>query len=348
MAWLLVGSKPGYATVDQLARWLRVLADSGCRRGRAGARLRLDSASGKETLAELQAHLEDQVEELEGEGFSQEEAATIAAECFGDVKAVADGLNEAHNSSNWPQAVAAALPHVLFSMLFALHQWSNVGWLLVILLCTAGVTIYGWQHNKPTWLFTWLGYTLIPLLVVGSFLVEYGLSLNSFGSSWWVWLLCGIYFPVILWLFVHIVIQVLKRDWLLGSLMMLPLPAVVGWLMTTQWKEQLLGGGGKGVHGLEPWIALSFLTLGGIVVLFIKLKQRHLKVATLLVSGVAVVVVVTCSSGSFGLLNLIIPTLLILFLLLGPALVEHKLVDQDVESLDCFVESNLHRWSGGG
>lgn len=318
------------------------------RRGRAETRLRLDSAARKETFAELRAHLEDRVEELEEEGFSREEAVRVAAESFGNVRAVAEELNEAHDGTNWTQTVVAALPHVLFALLFALHQWSNVGWLLVILLCTTGVTVYGWQRSKPTWFFTWLGYTLMPLLVVGSFLVEYGLSLNGFGSSWWVWLLCGIYFPIILWLFVHIVIQVLRRDWLLGSLMTLPLPATVGWLMTTQWKEQLLGGGGQGIHGLEPWTALSFLTLGGIVVLFSRLKQRHLKVVTLLVSGLAVIVVIACSSASFGLPNLIILALLVLFLLVGPALVEHKVVDQDTESLDCLFEHNPRRWSRGG
>jgi len=316
--------------------------------GDARSKLRLDPSSRRETLWELRSHFEDQVEELEEEGLSPEEAVGIVAQSFGNVETVADALNEVHNSSNWAQTAIAALPHVLFGLLFALHQWSNIVWLVIILGCTLGVTIYGWQHNKPTWFFTWLGYSLMPLLVVGSFLVEYGLSLNGFASSWWVWLLCSIYFPVILWLFVHIVIQVLRRDWLLGSLMTLPLPAVAGWLMTTQWKEQLLGVGGKGVHGLEPWIALSFLTLGGIVVLFIKFRQRHMKIGALLVSGLAVIILITCSSGGFGLPDLIVLSLIILLLLVGPALLEHRLVDQDAESLEYFVENNLHRWAGGG
>jgi len=321
----------------------------GSRRSRDGkARLRLGPSSKQEALLEFRCHFEDRVEELRQEGLSPEDAASMAAESFGDMATVADQLNEAHSGSDWPQTVVAALPHVLFSLLFALHLWSNLVWLAVILICTFGVTAYGWQHNKPTWFFTWLGYTLMPLLVVGSFLVKYGLGLGSLASSWWVWLLCALYFPVILWLFIHIVVQVLKRDWLLGSLMALPLPAVAGWLMTTQWQDQLVGHVGNGVHGLEPWIALSFLTLGGMVVLFIRFRRRQLKVGALLASGLAVVLMIACSSGGFGLGGLLLLCLLVVLLLIGPALMEHRLVDQDDESLDCYIQDNLHWWAGGG
>ncbi|MBL7120201.1 MAG: hypothetical protein ISS53_05905 [Dehalococcoidia bacterium] len=317
--------------------------------GDVRTKLRLDSSSKRETLCELHAHFEDQVEELKEAGFSEEEAASIAARSFGPLKEVADELNEVHSSSNWAETLVAALPHFLFAVLFALHQWSNIGWLLIILICTVGVAIYGWQHNKPTWFFTWLGYALIPLLVVGFFLLEHALSMKSLGSGWWVWLLLAVYFPVILWLLIHIIIRVLRRDWLMGSLMALPIPPIVGWFMTAQWKEELLGGGKDTVHSLEPWIALSFLTLAGIVVLFSKLKQRPFKVGALLVCGLGVVILIACSSGgNFGLLNMVVMISIIVFLLLGPALLEHKVVDQDVESLDHLLEDNLHRWAGGG
>lgn len=349
MARLFLSRKPGYAAIDYLAG--RRSVSTGPRRylGDVRTKLRLDSSSKRETLCELYAHFEDQVEELKEAGFSEEEAASIAARSFGPVKEIADELNEVHNRSNWAETLVAALPHFLFATLFALHQWSNIGWLVVILICTVGVAVYGWQHNKPTWFFTWLGYALIPLLVVGFFLLEHALSMKSLGSAWWVWLLLAVYFPVILWLFIHIVVRVLRRDWLLGSLMALPIPPIVGWFMTAQWKEELLEGGKHTVQSLEPWIALSFLTLAGIVVLFNRLKQRTLKVGALLVCGLAVVILIACSSGgSFGLLNVVVLALIILFLLLGPALLEHKVVDQDAKSPDYLLDHNRHMWAGGG
>ena len=311
-------------------------------------RWRLDLSVERETVRELRSHLEDEVEELELEGFSEEEATRTALQRFGPLRSVAGELSEVHNGVNWAETLVAAMPHIVFSMLFAFHQWSNVGWLLVTLVCTVGVTVYGWRHDKPTWFFTWLGYALIPLFVVGFLLLEYALSLETLGSSWWVWLLVVIYFPVILWLFVQIVIQVVKRDWLLGSLMALPVPPIIGWFMTARWREPFAVEGSNSVQALAPWIALSFLALAAIVVLFNRLKQRRLKVGALLLAGLAIVALVLVSSrGKFGLLNLAIMVAIVLFLLVGPALLEHRVVDRESESLGCLLERDLHRWAGG-
>ena len=301
----------------------------------ARAALRLEDSSKREVLDELYTHLEDEVEELEEAGLSEEEAARVAAESFGPLKTVVDELNEVHNSSNWWQTAVAALPHLLFALLFASHQWSNVGWLLVVLMSTVGVAVYGWQHNKPTWFFTWLGYALMPLFVVGFFLLEQALRLGSLFSPWWVWVLMVVYFPVILWLFIHILIQVLRRDWLLGSLMALPLPVTVGWFMTAQWQEELLGGDQSSIQSLEPWIALSLLTLSGIVVLFTRLKQRPLKAAALICSGLAILTLIVCSnSGSMSLINLGLLASIMVVLLVGPAVLEHRIPHREAEPWD--------------
>jgi len=310
------------------------------------AKLRLDPASKRQTLYELYTHLEDRVEELEEAGISEEEATRMAMQSFGPLKPVAEELNEVHNSSNWTQSIIAALPHFLFSLLFALHQWSNIVWLTSILLCTIGVAIYGWYHNKPIWFFTWLGYALLPLLVFGFFLLQHALSLKTLSASWWVWLLLVVYSPVFLWLFIQIVVQTLRRDWLLGSLMALPILPIVGWFMTAQWKDNLLGEDKDTIRNLAPWIALSFLTLAGIVVLFNRLRRRRLKAGALLVSGFAMVILIArSSSGNFGLAETVIMASLILFLLLGPALLEHRLADHDAKSADSLLEQNLHNWA---
>lgn len=303
------------------------------------ARLRLDSSKSREVLSELYTHFEDQVEELQGAGLSEEEATKIAAESFGSFATVGDELNEVHNTSNWVQTLVAALPHILFALLFAFNQWANIGWLMIIVISTAGIAVYGWQHNKPTWFFTWLGYALMPLLVVGLVLLQKALGSNTLTSSWWVWLLLVMYFPVILWLFIHILLQVLKRDWLLGTLMALPLPPLVGWFITAQWRHGLLGGGESGLRGLEPWIALSLLTLAGIVVLFNRFRQRSLKAGVLLISGLAVLIFIACSSaGSVGVLKLVFLASIMLFLLLAPALLERRVANQEDDPWDFLFE----------
>ncbi len=306
---------------------------------RIRANLKLDSSSEKEILCELYTHFEDRVEELKEAGFSEEEATKAAAQHFGPLKAVASELNEVHSSINWAQTIAAALPHLLFALLFALHQWSNVSWLSVILISIVVVAIYGWRHNKPTWFFTWLGYALVPLLVIGVFLLEQALNLNNLNSSWWVWLIVIVYFPLILWLFIHILLQVLRRDWLLGSLMVLPVPAIVGWFLTAQQEKGLLGESRHPLYDLTPWIVLSFLTLAGIVILFTRLRQRPLKTGVLLAAGLAILILIAFSSGgSIGFPNLVVLALVTLFLLLGPALLERKIAHQEAEAWDYLLE----------
>ena len=306
---------------------------------RARAYLRLDPSSEREILSELYTHFEDRVEELKGSGFSEEEAIRIAARDFGSLKAVAGELNEVHSSSNWPQALMSALPHVLFSLLFAFHQWSNLGWLLVILLSVVGVVAYGWRHGRPTWFFTWLGYTLMPLLALGLVILERALSRDNLAASWWLWLAVVVYFFVVGLLCVLIVLRTLKRDWLLGSLTILPLLAVVGWFLTAQWKQELFQSDGGSLSGLEPWIALSFFTLAGLVILFTRLKKRWLKAGVLLAAGFVILTMMASSSGgSIGFPSFVVLLLVALLVLLGPALLDRRIAHQETDQGEDFLE----------
>ncbi|HJX70212.1 MAG TPA: permease prefix domain 1-containing protein, partial [Dehalococcoidia bacterium] len=81
------------------------------------ANLELDPSLEKEVLRELYTHLEEKIAELKETGLSDEEADKAAVEHFGLPKAVAGGLNQVHNSSNWSQAIVAALPHLLLALL---------------------------------------------------------------------------------------------------------------------------------------------------------------------------------------------------------------------------------------
>lgn len=308
--------------------------------------LKLDPSSAKEILSELYTHFEDRLEDLRKSGLSEEEAARIASQEFGSSKAVAEEMYEVHSISNWPQAIMAALPHVLFGILFAFRQWTNVFWLSIILISVIGAVAYGWKHSKPTWFFTWLGYALTPLVVVGLLLFDKALGAGGLPDSWWLWASVLAYFLLVAAICSIILFHTLRRDWLLGSLSVLPFVAVIGWVLTDRWN----GGWNSGLlqsagllRGLEPWIALSFLTLAGIVIIFTRLKKRWLRVGVLLVAALVILTIMalaieeTVSVGKLALLAAIA-----LAIILGPALVDRRMVPREPEAWVDFSEKHSH------
>jgi hypothetical protein len=287
--------------------------------------LRLDPNSEKEILSELYAHFEDRVEELQESGLSEEEATIVASREFGPSQKVAEELHDVHSISDWPQAVMAALPHVLFGLLFAFRQWTNAFWLSIIILSVFGAVAYGWRHNKPTWFFTWLGYALMPQLVVGLLLVDKALGAGAPSSSWWLWGCVLVYFSIIAAISTIILAHTWRRDWLLGSLSVLPFLAVIGWVMTDRWNGGLMQDEGL-LRGLEPWVALSFLALAGIVIIFTRLKKRWLRIGVLLVAGLVILTMMGYArGGNVNLANLALLAIIALSIILGPALVDRRL-----------------------
>jgi hypothetical protein len=240
-------------------------------------------------------------------------------------------MYQVHNKSNWAQAIVAALPHLLLALLFAFHQWHNIAWLSGVFISILCVVAYGWRRNKPTWLFSWLGYALVPFLIVTFVLLIFVvkalpfLPIKDFAPSWWVWIAAIVYFPIALWLFISIAIRTVKRDWLLASLMALPIPAIAGWLLVVKREGGGLGISQETFKGLEPVIALSFLALASVVMIFTRITQRRIKAGALFIAGFAILGIIAFSShGELNIINLIAMIVVTGTLLIGPALLEHK------------------------
>jgi len=278
----------------------------------------MDFSAENEVIAELASHVEDRFQELIESGLSEEEASENCLGVLGSAKLVARQLYEAHSQGTWGQTLLASSPHLLFAALFVLNWWQGAGWLLSTLLLVICAAIYGWCHGKPVWLFPWLGYSVLPVIVAALFLLCLPVG--------WSWLAILLYIPLALWFLLSIVIQTTKRDWLNTALMLLPAPVIIGWLLAAE----PMGGFPEyditRLRDFAHWIGLSFLALALAVAMFIRLRQRGLKVAVLLVAGlVTLVMVAAFTDGRLSLVPFMLLMLLMVGLFLAPALLERRI-----------------------
>ena len=270
-------------------------------------------------MNELKAHIEDKVEELTETGMTEEEALKTCLGQMGSTKLIARKIYEAYSQGSWKQVLLAAAPHLLFGLLFVLNWWHYPGWLSIALVCTMATTVYGWGRGKPTWLFPWLGYTLVPVLAAGMFLL--------YLPSGWSWLALAFYFPLAIWWLLHVIVQTTRRDWLLSTLMLLPLPIIIGWFLAILPSGKINEYSPERLEHFAPWIGLSFIILAATIATFLRLRQRVLRVVLLATSGLLTLsVVVYYSTGA-----LVTPTFIGLMLVmwgvfLAPPLLERYLI----------------------
>ena len=280
--------------------------------------LRLNRSLESEVIQELETHIEDEFQELREAGLSEEEAANTCLTLLGSAKLVARQIYEAHSQGSWTQALLAAMPHLLFGLLFALNWWRGIGWLLGMLVLVLSMAVYGWWRGKPAWLFPWLGYSLLPVVVAGLLLLYLPEGLS--------WVAILLYIPMALWLLYSITVQTIKRDWLYSSLMLFPLPIIIGWFLAVEPVDKFPEYWLQRLQDFAPWIGLTFLALGVTVATFIRLRKRWLRVSVLVVSGlITLTMVAYYTEGRLSVPALLILMVVMLLLLLSPALVERTL-----------------------
>jgi hypothetical protein len=123
---------------------------------------KLGHSDESEVISEIEAHIEDRLQELKESGLSEEEAINTCLGQMGSAGLVAHRIYEAYSQGSWKQVLLASTPHLLFGLMFVLNWWQHIGWLSLMLLLVLGTAIYGWWHGKPTWVFSWLGYCRPP------------------------------------------------------------------------------------------------------------------------------------------------------------------------------------------
>ena len=235
---------------------------------RKSALLERDAAPAE--LDELEAHIEDTLLELEESGLSEEEAIETCLGKMGSTKLIAKQIYEAHAQGSWKQVLLACLPHFVFGLVFMLNWWQHAGGLTAVLLITLGIITYAWWHgNKPNWIFSWLGFTMIPVLAVGILLL--------YLPKVWSLITLVLYFPLAMWWLFRVVVETTKRDWLFGSIALIPVPVAAGWYLALCPGFNITSETVDRVYEMGPWIGLSFLVLALVIGVFIRLRQRWLR-----------------------------------------------------------------------
>ena len=129
------------------------------------------------------------------------------------------------------------------------------------------------------------------------------------------------YLPVAILLVVLVARQTVKQDWLFLSLMLLPLPIVLGWAVALNMETSFIKP--EQINETAHWIALSFAVLALTVAIFIRIRKRWMKTGTLLIPVMLILLLVALDKGnSMGFLGWFILTLLTVIIILGPALWE--------------------------
>lgn len=295
--------------------------------------LHLDAVTEKRVISELYTYFEERVEELQQTGVSERDATSTAIESFGRARVVARLMYEAHSRGNWIEAVLTSVPYLIIAGLFVTHLWHHPIVAPIAFISIVCVTLFGWWHGKPNWLYSWIGFSLLPLLIIGftsRFIVEQAMSvlLWNYGTLPGVlsWLLLSTFYLLSLWIIIRTTIRVVKRDWILASLMLVPLPIFGSWLFSIEQAGSLFQGTGAMLQQWDAPMALALVLLGVTSATFIRLRQRVLKVGALITVGSSSLAMVGHNFwGDLGLFGLLAMSFLMLVFLLIPALIESRI-----------------------
>ena len=260
--------------------------------------LHLDPPTERRVISELTTHFDEKVGDLQAQGLQENEAVRFALSSFGDARNIARLLYEAHSRGSWTDAFIGCQPHLIVAALFATHFWRMPLLLGTAFAAIVVIALLAWRNGSANWVYSWMGYAAVPLVFVVCYLsldplsrtVWFFLSGQGVPAPFWHLGLLGALDLFALWLIAATAIAVARRDWLLLSLTLLPLPVVGLWLITVTQSAGVLA---DALRGLETrfsrWDAAMgyvFAVLGVATALFVRLRQRALKVAAVIAVGI--------------------------------------------------------------
>ena len=296
------------------------------------AHLHLDPFTERQLITELYSYFYEKICELRARGLSERDADREAIKSCGHPRIVARLMYEACSKGSWTETGISCLPHLLIAGLFILHLWNHITLTSIVFFLIVSVTLFGWWRGKPGWLYPWIGYALFPLLIGGFASWTVFEQFTSFiaGSSHlpevWKLLAATALLLFSIWIIVRTTIRVVKRDWILASVMLVPLPVMGSWLYNFWQAGSSFQSASIIIQRWDASIGLVLVILAITSAVFIRLRQRVLKVMAIITMSIVVGNIVAHNLlGDPGLLGGRAAAHLGLLFLLSPALLEARI-----------------------
>jgi hypothetical protein len=305
--------------------------------------LHLDPGTEGRVISELHTHFQEKLCDLEDQGMPRAEATREALSSFGDARSIARAMYEAYSGGSWTEALIGCQPHLIVAALFATHVWRHPVLLGIAFAAIAVIALLGWRSGTPNWLYSWVGYAVVPPLITSYVSMDPVTRTITFfvqgvGTPAPLWQLAAlaVLFTFTIWVLASTAVTVARRDWILVSLMLLPLPVLGIWIISV---TQSTGFFLNALQNLEArfsrWdsaMAYFCLVLGVTTALFVRIRQRAFKAGALIAVGiVGGAIAVGSIWGDLGLFKLIAISLC-LFLFLTIPLLLRALLDHDARS----------------
>ena len=289
--------------------------------------LYLDPTAEEEILEELQTHIDDRAAELVEGGNSHDEALARALDEFGATRSIGQQLYAVHHQVPWQQTALAVLPHLLLAVMFGLGLWTRPVWVVLLLVAATVISVFGWRMGRPNWTYPWLGYCLVgPIVSWGLAMsaVVYGawriVTAGSLPLGFPLYLVCLAYIAISMWAVVKIVSRLVRRDWLMASLTVLPFPFLAYWFLYF-YNQADVQEATREIQGVDASAAAIFLMLAGTTAIFFRIGRRLLKVAVLSITVPSMVILAWLSyQGGPGIFAVFLFAAVSLAGLLSPAL----------------------------
>jgi hypothetical protein len=299
--------------------------------------LHLDPNTSRRVISELHTHFEEKVSDLEQQGMAEPDAVGAALKSFGDARSIARLLDEAHSGGSWTEALIGCQPHLIVAALFATHVWRHPLLLVTAFTAIAVIALLGWRSGGASWMYSWIGYAVLPLLVlsyVSMDPVERTVSffLTGHGAPaplWHLGLLAALY-AFTIWLIASTAVAIARRDWILLSLMLLPLPVMGLWIFAVTQSAGVLVDALRSFESrFSRWdtaMGYFFALLGVTTALFVRVRQRALKVGAVIAVGIVGSALTARSLwGDLGLIPLLAISFCLLLFLTVPLLLRSML-----------------------
>jgi hypothetical protein len=255
---------------------------------RVRSRLRLDPHTEGRIIRELKSFFEEQLAELEESGMRAQDCAQEAIRCSGRPQSLGRLFHEVYSQGSWTDALLAVQPHLLVAALFLTHSWASP---LALLACFAGVlyvAMRAWAWGRPNWAYPWIGYSLTPLIATVFYSLGFfyscarDLLLGSRLSLQHVQLLLflGLY-ALFIGLMAFAVVRVVKRDWLLASYMLFPLPVLGVWIAEIARLGVRFNSADPAAYAWDGTMAAAFILLGLCAAAFVRIRLRLVRILLL-------------------------------------------------------------------